>query len=124
LKLQGGRLIAYNDVTNSVTAIIDLSKSVAIEDINAPAPIVSPQSRPTHLRHTSVDSGDDLYAVERSFRVIFKDGSEISFFADDDETKDRWLRELRNLVGRVPKREAWAGVLVAELDRLGIKRKI
>ena len=42
-------------------------------------------------RRRDVDDFDAMYGVERSFRIIFPDNQEVSFFADTDAEKAAWL---------------------------------
>lgn len=81
LRVIGGSLIAFNDVTKRATATIDLKKAIAIEDDQEKTQ--SPKTR-------DVDDFDAMYGVERSFRLIFPHKQEITFFADTDEEKVRW----------------------------------
>lgn len=84
----GSNLVAFNDVTKKATATIDLKKAVAVEDDDRTADAVtSPASAATSR---SRDEFDEVYRVERSFRLIFPNDEEISFFADNDEAKARW----------------------------------
>lgn len=76
MRIVGGTLEATSDVTNKITARIDLSKMVAIRDNNA----------------ESTDRLDEEYSdpVERSFRLVFDNGDEIQFYADKDKDKEDW----------------------------------
>lgn len=82
MRIVGGTLEATSDVTSKITARIDLSKMVALHDNNA-ADEIGVESR------ISLDD-DRPMSVERSFRLIFEDGEEIQFYADDDEAKADW----------------------------------
>jgi hypothetical protein len=82
-------LVAFNDVTKKVTATINLKNAIAVEDNQDPhsnpkSPASGVTSRSRH------DEYDGIYGVERSFRLIFPDDEEITFFADTDEEKARW----------------------------------
>jgi hypothetical protein len=85
LRVIGGNLVAFNDVTKKATATISLKKAIAVEDDQDTRNAFSPSSSTSRMR----DEYDGLYGVERSFRLIFPD-DEISFFADTDEEKARW----------------------------------
>lgn len=76
-------MVAFNDVTKKPTATIELRKAIAVEDDNEPpAPgTISRKRRPRD---------DATFKVERSFRLVFPDDEEISFFADNDEDKAKW----------------------------------
>lgn len=67
-------------------ATIDLKKAIAVEDDDLNNEDGSGKQR----RHRDIDDFDAMYGVERSFRLIFPRGQEITFFADSDEEKTRW----------------------------------
>lgn len=77
-------MVAFNDVTKKATATIDLKKAIAVQDDQDLRNPLSPLAR-----RRGYDE-DELYGVERSFRLIFPHGQEIIFFADTDEEKVRW----------------------------------
>ncbi|OBZ69476.1 Septin ring organizing protein mid2 [Grifola frondosa] len=105
LRIVGASLIAFNDVTKRAIATIDLRKAVAVEDDRET--VLSPASGST-TRSMFTDDFDGPYGVERSFRLVFATDQAITFFADTDEEKDRWLQVLRALVGRIPPNPLWA----------------
>ena len=80
-------MVAFNDVTKKVTATINLKNAIAVEDNQDPNPM-SPASGLTS--RSRYDEYDGMYGVERSFRLVFPGGEEITFFADTDEEKARW----------------------------------
>lgn len=85
LRVIGANLVAFNDVTKKATATIDLKKAIAVED--------NQESRKNALSPggaSQYDRYDELYGVERSFRLVFPQGEEILFFADTDDEKARW----------------------------------
>ncbi|KAH7102178.1 hypothetical protein BKA62DRAFT_617870 [Auriculariales sp. MPI-PUGE-AT-0066] len=95
----GGSLVAYNDVTKKVTTKIDLRYATAIIDED-------------DVGRKHRDSGDALCGVERAFRLSFRGSrdlrdEDISFYADTDEDKEKWLNILRALVGHVPPYPLW-----------------
>ncbi|KAL0581895.1 Bud site selection protein bud4 [Marasmius crinis-equi] len=106
LRVVGGNLVAFNDVTKRVTATINLKNAIAIEDDQES--MLSPVSGKTSRSSREYDG---LYGVERSFRLIFPGNEEICFFADTDEEKARWLEILRALVGHIPPHPLWAELL-------------
>ncbi|KAJ7072601.1 hypothetical protein C8F01DRAFT_1104511 [Mycena amicta] len=110
LRVVGSSLIAFNDVTKKATATIDLKKAIAVEDDQEARGAMSPASAMTG-RSSRYDDHDGLYGVERSFRLIFPNDQEISFFADTDEEKSKWLEILRALVGHIPPHPLWAELL-------------
>ena len=84
LRVIGGNLVAFNDVTKRATATIDLKKALAVEDDQERAQSLGARAR------LDVDDFDAMYGVERSFRLVFPNKQEIAFFADTDEEKARW----------------------------------
>ena len=92
-------------MTKRAAASIDLRKAARVEDPNAPG-------EDGLVKSPSLDDDFDFgVGVERSFRLIFKGGEEIAFFADSDDEKARWLEVLRALVGRIPPNPLWAELL-------------
>ena len=82
-------MVAFNDITKKATVTIDLNKAIAVEDDqeirkSALSPGLGATSRAGRY------DDEDLYGVERSFRLIFPRDQEIVFFADTDEEKARW----------------------------------
>lgn len=51
---------------------------------------------------------DTFYPVERSFRIVFKDGMVASFYTDTEEQRQDWLKVLGALIGKVPANNMWA----------------
>lgn len=86
----GSNLVAFNDVTKKAIATIDLKKAIGVEDDQeARDEILSPASG--HSAHSSrYFEFDGPYGVERSFRLLFPNNQEITFFADTDEEKAKW----------------------------------
>lgn len=111
-KLRGSVLIPYSEVTKKAYVEIDLANAVAIEDSNAP---LLPSTAPTLTRSSSMDMDDDPWRMDRSFKLVFKDGAELRFFADSDKDKAGWLRVLGAYLDAPPKGRkappAWAVVL-------------
>ncbi|KAI5123786.1 hypothetical protein M0805_009081 [Coniferiporia weirii] len=100
LRIVGGSIIAFNDITKRPTITIELKRALSIEDDQGPS-----------VRRRDVDDFDGTYGVERSFRLIFPHNEEITFFADTDEEKAKWLEVLHALVGHIPVRALWAEIL-------------
>ncbi|PPQ98778.1 hypothetical protein CVT24_003336 [Panaeolus cyanescens] len=108
LRIIGANLVAFNDVTKKATATIDLKKAIdVIDDQEARNRALSPSSP----RGSRFMDDDEMYGVERSFRLVFPGNQEIIFFADTDEEKSRWLEVLRALVGHIPPHPLWAELL-------------
>ncbi|KAJ8076404.1 Bud site selection protein bud4 [Marasmius tenuissimus] len=109
LRVVGGNLVAFNDVTKRVTATINLKNAIAVQDDQeGRSGMLSPSSGKTNMSNREYDG---VYGVERSFRLIFPGDEEICFFADTDEEKARWLEILRALVGHIPPHPLWAELL-------------
>jgi hypothetical protein len=99
LKIIGSNLVAFNDITKKPAASIDLRKVAAVVDTNQ---LENPGSGSGQQSSRPRDSLDGAVYVERSLRLTFTDGEEISFFADDDEQKAKWLYVLREVIRRIP----------------------
>jgi hypothetical protein len=97
MRLKGSRLIPYSEVTNKAFVEIDLALATSVIDLNT--------------SDSSADYDDaESCRMERSFRLNFQDGSEISFYADSDEDKRKWIKVLGGLKGEVGEAKApmWA----------------
>lgn len=66
-------------MTKKATATIDLRKAVAVHDHNL-----------ADMKGRGRDTDDMLFGVDRAFRIEFKGGEEIAFFADTDAEKAKW----------------------------------
>ncbi|KAH9927406.1 hypothetical protein B0H21DRAFT_781280 [Amylocystis lapponica] len=118
LRVIGANLVAYNDVTKRAIATIELKKAIAVEDDQErPATAFSPASDVTVSNRFADDYGGP-YGVERSFRLIFPRKQEITFFADTDEEKSKWLEVLRALVGHIPPNPLWAEMVWQRQEEL------
>lgn len=104
LRVIGANLVAFNDVTKKATATINLKKAIAVEDNQDMRTGALSPAR-------SVDDYDGMFAVERSFRLIFPGHQEIFFFADTDDEKAKWLDVFRALVGHIPPNPLWAELI-------------
>jgi hypothetical protein len=110
-RLVGARLIAFSDVTKKASATIELAHALAVEDDDeargaGAAGALSPASGSSRYSDPL-----DGYGVERSFRLVFAGGAEISFYTDSDGEKAQWLDILRQIVGHVPHNPLWAELL-------------
>lgn len=140
MRLQGTRLIAFNEITHKPHAILELAQAERLEDPEAtdepstPAntaatPSTATSSPPSatrpkavtgsgHRRTLSMEDDDDPFSARpHSFRLVFTDESFVDFFADDGEEKLRWLRVLKPIVnvgvkkGMAGPPPVWAQVL-------------
>ncbi|KIY50296.1 PH-domain-containing protein, partial [Fistulina hepatica ATCC 64428] len=112
LRVIGGNLVAFNDVTKRAIAKIDLKKALSVEDDQAPrSALCSPASGMSQATSRNADDYDGMHGVERSFRLVFPGNEEIIFFADTDAEKARWLEVLRALIGHIPPYPLWAELL-------------
>jgi hypothetical protein len=78
----GAKLVAFNDVTKKAIASIDLRKAIGVED--------DQENEKQRSRTQYSDEFDNLYGVERSFKLLFPKEESISFFADNDAEKGKW----------------------------------
>ncbi|CEQ38958.1 SPOSA6832_00449 [Sporobolomyces salmonicolor] len=107
VKLRGNTLVPYSEVTKRSHVEINLAHVTSLEDLNVPT-TATPRS------HASVyDPDEDISRMDNSFRLHFKGGNWIDFFADNAESKEKWLDVLRLIVGTEAKEGApeWAIVV-------------
>ncbi|GAA5959006.1 hypothetical protein JCM21900_000724 [Sporobolomyces salmonicolor] len=107
VKLRGNTLVPYSEVTKRSHVEINLAHVTSLEDLNVPT-TATPRS------HASVyDPDEDISRMDNSFRLHFKGGNWIDFFADSAESKEKWLDVLRLIVGTEAKEGApeWAIVV-------------
>ncbi|BGP36914.1 Bud site selection protein bud4 [Rhodotorula kratochvilovae] len=93
VKLRGSTLVPYSEVTKRSHVEINLAHVVAIEDLNAPS-----SSRAS--RYGDDDDDEALSRMDHSFRLTFRDGNRIDFYADSDAIKEKWLEVLADVVGK------------------------
>ncbi|PWZ00011.1 hypothetical protein BCV70DRAFT_150561, partial [Testicularia cyperi] len=136
VKAQSHFLICFNAVTKKPTVKIDLSKAVCIEEIGnhvnagsmlfpSPASQAMTKSR-TLASHATMctladeEDADANYHVDRSFRLTFADGERISFFADTEEEKSRWVSVITDIVeSEVPPNPLWAQAVLETMALAG-----
>lgn len=106
MKAQGAHLIGFNEITKKPTIKIDLGKAISIEQSHDPV------NKAAGGYAMDDEELDGSYHVERSFRVTFKDGEKIYFFADTDEEMKKWIAGLKKVVGNkeIPANCIWATV--------------
>ncbi|KZT41982.1 hypothetical protein SISSUDRAFT_1016849 [Sistotremastrum suecicum HHB10207 ss-3] len=104
-RLEGAKLIAFNDVTKKIVCNIDLKEAISIEDDQEFS------SQNSGMSASRSDEFESLYGVERSFKLLFRKDEEISFFADNDQEKAQWLLVLRQIVGKIPPNPVWAELM-------------
>lgn len=110
-KATGGSLFAYNDIMNKLSAEIRLSEVLRLEECGV-APPGSPDA--TSVVSSSIsDQGEILPPF--TFRLVFKDGSEVFFHADDLDGFTKWKRVLTQLIGKVHHLPVWAELLRLEI---------
>ncbi|KAG8933415.1 Bud site selection protein bud4 [Tulasnella sp. 418] len=114
-RIIGANLVAYNDVTNRATTSIELKKATAVVDDQDP-----PETIPTITKGKIRKLEDELYPVERSFRLLFRNDVQISFYADTDEEKSKWLQMLRAMVGKIPPNPLWAELVWQRQEEMAV----
>ncbi|GAA5899981.1 hypothetical protein JCM6882_007017 [Rhodosporidiobolus microsporus] len=105
VKLRGSTLVPYSEVTKRSFVEINLALVDRIEDLNNPS-MPTPGSRASKY-----DEDDDVGRMDNSFRLVFKDGNRIDFFADSIEAKAQWLAVLNTVVGKADNKKTapdWA----------------
>lgn len=107
-QLKGQQLLAISEVTKEVKMALDLSHCVAVEDLNAPivpvpssgASSVSGATSAATASTSATDEDEVLTSLDHSFRLTMQDGTTVSFYADDDEAKKKWVTQLERIRGR------------------------
>ncbi|SCV68584.1 BQ2448_705 [Microbotryum intermedium] len=90
MKLRANRLVPYSEVTKMSHVEIDLSLIKSIEDLNAPAS--------GSKSAANFDADDVMSTMDNSFRLVFKDETSIDFYADTNESKKRWMKEISQAI--------------------------
>ncbi|KAK4702135.1 pre-mRNA-splicing factor RBM22/SLT11, partial [Phenoliferia sp. Uapishka_3] len=104
-KLNGHRLVPYSEVTKKAMVEIDLTLASSIFDPSKPQLPLTPETAMT--RSSSADLEEERYtAHEHTFSIIFIDGTDIQFFADSAEDKERWIAVLGTVVGKKARKPA------------------
>ncbi|KAH9468761.1 hypothetical protein Pst134EA_009293 [Puccinia striiformis f. sp. tritici] len=104
-KATGGSLFAYNDIMKKLSAEIRLTEVVSLQDCGS-----ADGNENEEPRHSTInDQGEILPPF--TFRLVFKDGSEILFHADNQTEFKRWKNVLRQLLGKIQPLPAWAELL-------------
>ncbi|BGP12856.1 hypothetical protein JCM10213_005229 [Rhodosporidiobolus nylandii] len=105
VKLRGSTLVPYSEVTKRSHVEINLALVASIADLNTPS-MPTPGSRASRF-----DEDEDVGRMENSFRLVFKDGNSIDFFADDAEAKAKWIEVLNQVIGKAENKKTppeWA----------------
>jgi hypothetical protein len=90
-KVIGAKMEAYHEFTKEYRTTIDLSQAVGM--------------KPLHLR---LDT--ELYPMKYSFRMHFKHGEHIDFYADSEEKYEQWMGVLRKVLESRPEEcPSWIG---------------
>lgn len=138
MRLQGARLVAFNEITHKPSIVFQISEAIRLDDpedgegtpdtassASSPATFTTAKTSYSgtnaHPRGLSVDDDDEPFSGRPfAFRLVF--GSEegpstVEFCADSSEQKAKWLRLLRNVMTGASKRTSatvppyWAQVL-------------
>lgn len=97
--LSRGDLVGHHETTRKARALIHLENADGVVDVSQAPP------------------GDDCRCIyeDRSFRVTFRDGEALSFYADTVEQKDFWIAALqKNIKYKHGRQEQWTDLV---LDR-------
>ncbi|GAA6035154.1 hypothetical protein JCM8097_006392 [Rhodosporidiobolus ruineniae] len=97
IKLRGSTLVLYSEVTKKSHVEINLALVASIADLNVPS-MPTPGSATSRTDYPEDD--DPLSRMEHSFRLVFKDGNRIDFYADNADVKRVWLEKLNEVVGK------------------------
>lgn len=104
-KATGGSLFAYNDIMKKISAEIRLTEVVLLHDCGT-----TNVDENEHPRHSTINEQGEILPPF-TFRLVFKDGSEILFHADNQAEFKRWKNVLRQLLGKIQPLPAWAELL-------------
>ncbi|KAM0793211.1 hypothetical protein ACM66B_000680 [Microbotryomycetes sp. NB124-2] len=113
-KLRSNRLVPYSEVTKMSHVEIDMSLVKSIRDLNAVGDGDS----------DSIRSDADDEAMDFSFRLSFKDKSVIDLYADDQESKQKWMDVLGALLASPAVHRKAAPVWALTLRRLVAAGKV
>ncbi|GAA5986825.1 hypothetical protein JCM11641_007809 [Rhodosporidiobolus odoratus] len=105
VKLRGSTLVPYSEVTKRSHVEINLALVASVADLNTPS-MPTPGSRASQY-----DEDEQIGRMDNSFRLIFKDGNQIDFFADSAEVKAKWMETLNKVVGKAENKKSppdWA----------------
>lgn len=100
-------LVPYSEVTKRSHVEIDLSLVSHVADLNAASPAG---------KASFDDDEEDLACMDNSFRLLFKDGNRIDFYADSPGDKARWLEVLGKTIA------AEGGVRVAPAWSIAVRK--
>lgn len=109
MTLKPPRLIPINEVTKTAFVEYNLSLAIALTDLNAPLPPAK-SGRPTSMIYD-----DEAFQIvePRSFKIEFQDGTEIRLAADDERSKQEWIKVLSEHLGRASEPiPDWATALI------------
>ncbi|WFD32581.1 Bud site selection protein bud4 [Malassezia sp. CBS 17886] len=111
VRVMGLTMIGFNEVTKRPTIRIDLVQALDVQRCDPGAP--------------ENDDLDEMYHVSRSFRLSFRDGEKIYFFADTDAEVGEWVRVLSGIIAhKQPSPPAWAEAAASSLaEAQGVPRR-
>ncbi|PLW20701.1 hypothetical protein PCANC_07386 [Puccinia coronata f. sp. avenae] len=106
-KATGGSLFAYNDIMKKLSAEIRLTEVVSLQDCGSAD--IDENEQPK-AKHSAINEQGEILPPF-TFRLVFKDGSEILFHADNQTEFKRWKNVLKQLLGKIQPLPAWAELL-------------
>lgn len=134
VEAQGQYLICYNAVTKKPTVKIDLSKAVCIEELGNhvnvgsmifPSGMGRSRTMASYATTATLAEDEDAdanYHVDRSFRITFADGERITFFADTEREKGKWVQVISDVIGsEVPSNPLWAQALLESIGTRAVE---
>ena len=81
--LRGNRFIPRSRITKKAYIEFDLALALSLTDLN----------------DVKVYDDTNPHRADRSFKISFKDGNEVFFFAATDREKTEWMTALRAVIG-------------------------
>jgi hypothetical protein len=87
-ELKGCQLIASNEVTKQIHAVMEMPRLTAVTDLHSAIDSPDPSTQ-------MPDFDDESYEVKHSFKLTFDNATEeVHFYADNEALKREWLRVL------------------------------
>ncbi|KAM0716703.1 hypothetical protein Q7P37_008148 [Cladosporium fusiforme] len=123
-RLQGPRLTAYHEHTHQKRAVINLSKAVRVvddrrtlvADPNAASSPVKPTGGSSRRKSAFAEEDEGYQYVEEGFRIRFANGETIDFYADSKASKEEWMSNLAQVVGKADigvRKKGWTDLVFA-----------
>lgn len=122
-KLSGSKLTAYHESTRQPRATINLSNaSKLIDDRRALTQKETTGKNGTRRKSGFAEEEEGYMFVEEGFRIRFKNGEIIDFYAESAESKEGWMKVLDACIGKSEVASTWCDLVLKR--EAGLKRKV